>query len=131
MNKRIMKKKYNEWETARNYNFTISFDEVPFIWTAWEASNEPSFQKFATSRNAMRAVKSYCKKYVWDSGACDNIKEMYHVMCEEIHNEREYRRRLNAFIGSIPEEDLIDVRERYEQLERVRSMITGRFDINP
>lgn len=94
MNKRIKKKKYNKWETARVYNITVSFEDVPFVWDAFCAQNKPNWEKFAVSRNVMRAVKSYCKKHVWNTGACDNIDDMYRYMCEEIHKEREYQKRI-------------------------------------
>lgn len=106
MNKRIKKKKYNKWETARVYNITVSFEDVPFVFDAFEAklgknlNNDPldiydeAFRRFATSRNVMRAVRSYCKKHVWNTGKCDNINDMYRYMCEEIHADREYRKRI-------------------------------------
>lgn len=95
MNKRIKKKKYNKWETERVYNITVSFNDVPFIYEAWESqTGKLTFEQFATSRNAMRAVKSYCKKHVWKTGKCNNIDDMYRVMCGSIHEDREYRRRL-------------------------------------
>lgn len=94
MNKRIKKKKYNKWETERVYNITVSFEDVPFVWDAFCAQNKPNWEKFAVSRNVMRAVKSYCKKNVWNTGACDNIDDMYRYMCEEIHKEREYQKRI-------------------------------------
>lgn len=90
MNKRIKKKRYNKWETSRIYNMTISFEDVPFVFDAFNASKETDFKKFATSRNAMRAVKSYCKKHVWFNGACDNIDQMYRMMQEDIYNERKF-----------------------------------------
>ena len=94
MNKRIMKKKFNKWETARVYNITVSFEDVPFVWDAFCAQDKPNWEEFAVSRNAMRAVKSYCKKNVWHTGACDNVKDMYRCMCEEIHKEREYQKHI-------------------------------------
>lgn len=95
MNTRIMKKKFNKWETERVYNITVSFEDVPFVFIAWQSQNRIlDFQTFATSKNAMRAVKSYCKKNVWKTGKCDNIKDMYRYMCEEIHVDREYRKRI-------------------------------------
>lgn len=90
MNKRIMKKKFNKWETAKVYNITVSFEDVPFVWKAFCTQSKLDWEKFAVSRNAMRAVKSYCKKNIWYTGACDNIKQMYRYMCEEIHKERIY-----------------------------------------
>lgn len=94
MNKRIKKKKYDKWETARVYNITISFEDVPFVWDAFCAQNKPNWEEFAVSKNVMRAVKSYCKKNVWKTGKCDNINDMYRCMCEEIHKKREYQKRI-------------------------------------
>ena len=99
MNTRIKKKKFNKWETDRVYNITVSFEDVPFVFIAWQSQRRiPDFQTFATSKNAMRAVKSYCKKNVWKTGKCDNIKDMYRVMCEEIHADREYHKRIKEYI---------------------------------
>lgn len=93
MNTRIKKKKYNKWEMERNYDVTISFEEASFVCIAFVAQSRiTDFQKFATSRNAMRAVKSYCKKNVWKSGKCDNINDMYRFMCDEIRAEKRYRK---------------------------------------
>ena len=143
MNKRMMKKKFNKWETARIYNMTISFDDLPFIFDAFcakmnkDISNPMDiypneFRKFATSKNVMRAVKSYCKKYVWYSGACDNIKAMYRFMCEEIHKEREYQKHIEEFkrmqseyepddetiLDRISVDDVVEASEAYEQTQR-------------
>lgn len=90
MNKRIMKKKFNKWEIGRMYDIIFSFEDVPFVGVAFRAQCKLDWEKFAVSRNAMRAVKSYCKKNIWYTGACDNIKQMYRYMCEEIHKERIY-----------------------------------------
>ena len=95
MNKRIKKKKFNKWETARVYNITVSFEDVPFVWVAFGAQSKPNWEEFAVSRNVMRAVKSYCKKNVWNTGACDNVRDMYRYMCEEIHREKEYERQIS------------------------------------
>lgn len=123
MNKRIKKKKYNKWETARVYNITVSFEDVPFVWDAFCAQNKPNWEEFAVSRNVMRAVKSYCKKHVWNTGACDNIDDMYRYMCEEIHKEREYQKRI---------EEQKRMQRRYDDStclapvtdERIQSMMT-------
>lgn len=95
MNKRIKKKKYNKWETSKIYNMTLPFEEVPFIFDAFEASKETYFPKFAASRNVMRAVRSYCKKYVWFTGVCDNIDQMYRMMNEDIYKERKFVAEIN------------------------------------
>jgi hypothetical protein len=71
----------------------------------------------------MRAVKSYCKKNVWHTGACDNVKDMYRYMCEEIHKEREYQKRI---------EEQRRMQRKYEYStwvapvtdERIQSMMT-------
>ena len=133
MNKRIMKKKFNKWETERDYNITVSFDEVQFVFEAFRAKMNKDitnpmnaypneFMKFATSKNAMRAVKSYCKKNVWHTGRCDNIKDMYRYMCEEIHNEREYKKRIEEqkrmILDQISVDDVIETSEAWEQKER-------------
>ena len=123
MNKRIKKKKYNKWETARVYNITVSFEDVPFVWDAFCAQNKPNWEEFAVSRNVMRAVKSYCKKHVWNTGVCDNIDDMYRYMCEEIHKEREYQKRI---------EEQKRMQRRYDDStclapvtdERIQSMMT-------
>lgn len=94
MNKRIKKKKYNKWETDRVYNIAVSFEDVPFVWDAFCAQDKLNWEEFAVSRNAMGAVKSYCKKHVWKTGKCNNIDDMYHYMCEEIHKEREYQKHI-------------------------------------
>ena len=95
MNKRIKKKKYNKWETARVYNITVSFEDVPFVWDAFCAQDKPNWEEFAVSRNVMRAVKSYCKKHVWNTGACDNIDQMYRMMNEDIYKERKFVAEIN------------------------------------
>lgn len=123
MNKRIKKKKYNKWETARVYNITVSFEEVPFVWDAFCAQDKLNWEEFAVSRNVMGAVKSYCKKHVWNTGACDNIDDMYRYMCEEIHKEREYQKRI---------EEQKRMQRRYDDStclapvtdERIQSMMT-------
>lgn len=123
MNKRIKKKKYNKWETARVYNITVSFEDVPFVWDAFCAQDKLNWEEFAVSRNVMGAVKSYCKKYVWNTGACDNIDDMYRYMCEEIHKEREYQKRI---------EEQKRMQRRYDDStclapvtdERIQSMMT-------
>ena len=115
MNKRIMKKKFNKWETTRVYNITVSFDDVPFVFEAFVASNKTNFQKFATSKNVMRAVKSYCKKNVWKNGKCDNINDMYRYMCEEIHNEKEYEKRISQQLKEQSEEFWNEVNEEYSR----------------
>lgn len=94
MNTRIMKKKFNKWETDRVYNITVSFEDVPFVWDAFCTQSKLNWEEFAVSKNAMRAVKSYCKKNVWYTGACDNVRDMYRYMCEEIHEDKEYHKRL-------------------------------------
>lgn len=126
MNTRIMKKKFNKWETARVYNITVSFDDLPFVFDAFNANINKNildpmrtypniFQKFATSKNVMRAVKSYCKKNVWHTGACDNIRDMYRYMCEEIHNEKEYEKRIFQQLKEESEEFWNDVCEEYSR----------------
>lgn len=110
MNKRIKKKKFNKW-TAHHDDQTVDLGSM--ISCAADAKGiqqtKPKFDnygriecfyytqeyiKFAQSRNVMRAVKSYAKKYVYHTGRCDNIKVMYRFMCEEIHADREYRKRI-------------------------------------
>ena len=123
MNKRIKRKKFNKWETVRAYNITVSFEDVPFVWVAFGAQSKLNWEEFAVSRNVMRAVKSYCKKYVWNTGACDNIDDMYRYMCEEIHKEREYQKRI---------EEQKRMQRRYDDStclapvtdERIQSMMT-------
>ena len=115
MNKRIMKKKYNKWESERIYNITVSFEEVPFVWVAFCAQNKLTWKEFAVSRNVMRAVKSYCKKNVWKTGKCDNIDDMYRHMCEEIHREREYEKRISEQLKEQSEEFWNTVSEEYSR----------------
>lgn len=115
MNKRIKKKKYNKWETARVYNITVSFEDVPFVWDAFCAQDKPNWEEFAVSRNVMRAVKSYCKKNVWKTGKCDNIDDMYRCMCEEIHREREYEKRISEQLKEQSEEFWNTVSEEYSR----------------
>ena len=125
MNKRIMKKKFNKWETDRVYNITVSFEDVPFVFIAWQSQHRIiDFQTFATSKNAMRAVKSYCKKNVWKTGKCDNIKDMYRFMCEEIHADREYRKRIAE---RIREEDVRNATADWEQQERTQQAFTAEW----
>ena len=122
MNIRIMKKKFNKWETDRVYNITVSFEDVPFVWDAFCAQDKPNWEEFATSRNVMRAVKSYCKKNVWHTGACDNVKDMYRYMCEEIHKEREYQKHIEEqrriMLDQISVDDVIEASKAWEQTER-------------
>ena len=125
MNTRIMKKKFNKWETDRVYNITISFDDVPFVFEAFIASKKTNFQKFATSKNVMRAVKSYCKKNVWHTGACDNVGNMYHYMCKEIHADREYHKRI---VEQIREEDVRNATADWEQQERTQQQFINLYD---
>ena len=124
MNKRIKKKKYNKWETARVYNITVSFEDVPFVWDAFCAQNKLNWEEFAVSRNAMKAVKSYCKKNVWNTGACDNVRDMYRCMCEEIHADREYRKRIAE---QIREEDVRNATADWEQQERTQQAFTAEW----
>ena len=110
-----MKKKFNKWETERVYNITVSFDDVPFVWDAFCAQNKPNWEAFAVSKNVMRAVKSYCKKNVWHTGACDNVRDMYRYMCEEIHNEKEYEKRISQQLKEQSEEFWNEVSEEYSR----------------
>lgn len=114
MNKRIMKKKYNKWETERMYNITVSFEEVPFVWVAFCAQDKLKWKEFAVSRNAMRAVKSYCKKYVWYTGACDNVRQMYRLMNDTIREERRYQKRIKEQILEMSVEEISDVSSQWE-----------------
>ena len=134
MNKRMMKKKFNKWTTHHDDQ---TIDLGPMISCAAEAKGiqqtKPKFDKygrveyfyytqeyvkFAQSRNVMRAVKSYAKKYVYHTGRCDNIKEMYRFMCEEIHADREYRKRI---IEQITAEEVRETSEEWNRLESVRT----------
>lgn len=115
MNKRIMKKKYNKWESERIYNITVSFEEVPFVWIAFCAQDRLKWKEFAVSRNAMRAVKSYCKKHVWYTGACDNVRQMYRLMNDTIREERLYQKRIKEQILEMSVEEISDVSSEWER----------------
>ena len=134
MNKRIMKKKYNKWAS---HNDDLTIDLGPMISCAAEAKGiqqtkphfdkygriecfyyTPEYIKFAQSRDVIRAVKSYAKKHVYHTGRCDNIKHMYHCMCEDIHEEREYHKRI---IEQITAEEVRETSEEWNQLESVRT----------
>lgn len=140
MNKRIMKKKFNKW-TAHHDDQTVDLGSM--ISCAADAKGiqqtKPKFDKygrveyfyytreyvkFAQSRNVMRAVKSYAKKYVYHTGRCDNIKAMYRCMCEEIHADREYRKRIAE---QIREEDVRNATADWEQQERTQQAFTAEW----
>ena len=56
-----------------------------------------------------------CKKNVWHTGACDNVRDMYRYMCEEIHNEKEYEKRISQQLKEQSEEFWNEVNEEYSR----------------
>lgn len=111
MNKRIKKKKYNKWAFHHN-DQEIRLDQMVndaarykgikiFIPVTNERSDliaqkvSDDFIKFTNSKDVMRAVKLYIKNQgISNHCECRNIDDMYRYMCEEIHNEREYQKRI-------------------------------------
>ena len=134
MNKRIKKKKYNQW-AAHNDDQTIDFGALVACAAEYKGIQQvrpyinergyvecfyytPEYVKFAKSKNVLRAVKSYAKKYVYHTGKCDNINEMYRYMCEEKHADKEYRRRLKEQLAQLTPEDFENVKEEWEHRQR-------------
>lgn len=134
MNKRIMKKKYNKW-ASHSDDQTIELGPMVSCAAEYKGIQQtrphinrygqiecffytPEFIKFANSRNVRRAVNMYADKYVYHTGRCDNIKEMYRVMCDSIHEDREYRKRI---IEQITAEEVHETSEEWDHLESVRA----------
>lgn len=100
MNKRIMKKKLNAWERK---NDDVEVTIVDWVLDVLAYKNIPdtleNYIKIAKSLNIKRAAKSYAKKYLWKSGACDNVKQMYRKMLNDRNTDMTFRNNLQKFLS--------------------------------